>query len=324
MKTVSATPAVSVIVPMRNAAPFIGAALQSVLSQEDVALEVIIVDDGSTDGSAAIVRNIGDSRARLMEGSCSGIAACLNLGFSAARAEILMRCDADDVFPPGRVAAQVNWLIANSAYGAVCGGYDMMSISTKPVAQFGSGREDIEEDIQEELKCGVMRTHLCAFAWRKSLFMANDMFRNYFETAEDLDFQMRLGESCKVRFRPGVAYCYRLHDDSITHRQGSSRRIFFEETARRFQLQRRVKGVDDLQRGHPPQPPHDALDAPTTTSEQVQGILVGRAWFELSKGRRLSAIDAALSAIFATPFRVLAWTTFAKVFVRSIGLKPPG
>jgi glycosyltransferase involved in cell wall biosynthesis len=53
-------PLISVIIPMRNAEPFVKAAVESVLAQEDVELEVIVIDDGSTDRKADVVRSIGD------------------------------------------------------------------------------------------------------------------------------------------------------------------------------------------------------------------------------------------------------------------------
>ena len=315
-----AAPAVTVVMPMRNARGFVHESLRSVLSEKAVSIEIVVVDDGSTDGSAEIVQGVGDPRIRLLDGPRQGIAACLNRGYAAARGDVLMRCDADDLYPSARIAKQVAWLRANPSYGAVCGGYSMVSAKLRPVASFGlDALTDPDADVHGELRRGHLRTHLCTFAWKRELFEPAGMFREYFETAEDLDFQMRLGERCQIRFLAGCAYLYRLHDDSITHTQGSTRRIFFEQTARRFQAQREVSGFDALQRGLPPAAPFDSLDAPTRTAEQVQGMLIGRAWWELSNGRRLAALHASLLAIRASPRRWDAWVTLCKVVLRMAG-----
>jgi len=89
---------VSVIMPMRNARPFVADALRSVLAQGGAELEVIVVDDGSTDGSGDIVRAMSDPRLRMVQGPAKGIAAAFNTGLAAARGELLARCDADDYY----------------------------------------------------------------------------------------------------------------------------------------------------------------------------------------------------------------------------------
>src|SRR5205814_7748320 len=93
-------PLISVIIPMRNAERYVRAAVESVLAQKDVELEVIVVDDGSTDGSAEVVRGIGDARVRIIPGPQKGISASFNAGLAEARGELLARCDADDLYPP--------------------------------------------------------------------------------------------------------------------------------------------------------------------------------------------------------------------------------
>ncbi len=304
--------------PMRNAAPFVEAAVRSVLAEVRIPLELIVVDDGSVDRSADVVSRVRDSRVRLLDGPRRGISACLNFGFETAQGRILMRCDADDLYPAGRIARQVEWLTTHEDYGAVCGGYSMVTQSGVAVAHFGAEDEREEDDVETEIRRGTLRTSLCTFAWRKHLFEAAGMFREYFESAEDLDFQFRLGERCRVRFRPGLEYLYRLHDRSITHRQAASRRIFFEETAGRFQRERYAVGLDALERGCPPEAPSQSLGKPTTAGEQAQGILIGRSWAELANGKRLSALGLSVLAISAAPFRKVGWTSIAKLLVRTV------
>src|SRR3954454_19608950 len=105
----SQLPLVTVLMPMRNAARFVGAALRSVLEQPNVNLEIVVIDDGSTDESADAGARFKDKRIRIIEGPRRGIAAAFNAGLDAARGEIIARCDADDHYPPGRLAQQAHW-----------------------------------------------------------------------------------------------------------------------------------------------------------------------------------------------------------------------
>src|SRR5213593_4773866 len=103
-------PVVSVIMPMRNAERFFAESLHSVLNQQSRGssfdLEVVVVDDGSTDRSARIVREMNDPRIRLVAGPQRGISAAFNAGLAEARGEMIARCDADDLYPPGRLEWQ--------------------------------------------------------------------------------------------------------------------------------------------------------------------------------------------------------------------------
>src|SRR5256885_5567543 len=95
---------------MKNGEPFVRAAVESVLAQRGVELEVIVVDDGSTDRSAQIVREIGDPRVRIIPGPQKGISAAFNAGLAEAKGEFLSRCDADDLYPPERFGWQLEFL----------------------------------------------------------------------------------------------------------------------------------------------------------------------------------------------------------------------
>lgn len=102
-------PTVSVIIPVRDGAQYVGEALKSILDQDLTDIEVIVVDDGSRDDSAAIVASIGgrDSRVRLVANRGKGIVDALNMGLSLARAPLVARMDCDDVSLPDRLRLQV-------------------------------------------------------------------------------------------------------------------------------------------------------------------------------------------------------------------------
>ena len=106
-------PRLSVLMPLYNGERFLSAAIESALSQTFSDFELLVVDDGSSDGSAEIVRSFGarDSRIRgIFLRKNVGIATAMNMGLRAARAPLLARLDCDDYCAPDRFAEQVSYM----------------------------------------------------------------------------------------------------------------------------------------------------------------------------------------------------------------------
>ena len=101
----AALPRVSVVIPCFNTERYIAATLRAVLAQAGAELEVIVVDDGSTDGSAALVAR-DFPQVRLVRRTNAGVAAARNTGIEAATSDWVAFCDADDIWLPGKLAAQ--------------------------------------------------------------------------------------------------------------------------------------------------------------------------------------------------------------------------
>ncbi len=109
----SAAHAVSVVIPFRNAEDTLAACLDSLQAQTLRDFEALLIDDGSEDTSAALVRERSrrDSRLRLLSPGRIGLVAALNLGIAESRADLIARMDADDIMSPERFELQWHFLL---------------------------------------------------------------------------------------------------------------------------------------------------------------------------------------------------------------------
>ncbi|MEB3359228.1 MAG: glycosyltransferase family A protein [Synechococcales bacterium] len=103
-------PLVSVLIPCHNAAPWLAETLESALAQTWPHLEIILVDDGSTDASVAVARQFNHPQINLIAQQNQGAAAARNRALEAAQGEVIQYLDADDVLAPDKIAQQMQWL----------------------------------------------------------------------------------------------------------------------------------------------------------------------------------------------------------------------
>ena len=113
-------PRVSVVLPVRDAAATVERAARSILDSTLRELELIVIDDGSGDNSAAIVRQISDPRLRLVQQDALGVCAAANRGTAEARAPVIARMDADDFSHPDRLEKQLSLLHHSGANMVGC------------------------------------------------------------------------------------------------------------------------------------------------------------------------------------------------------------
>ena len=106
------TPLVSIIIPCHNAAPWLEATLESALGQTWAHREIILVNDGSTDGSADLARRFTPRGVRVIDQPNRGAGAARNRGRSVASGDFLQFVDADDLLSAGKIAAQITLLAA--------------------------------------------------------------------------------------------------------------------------------------------------------------------------------------------------------------------
>lgn len=307
------TELVSVLMPAKNAAAFIAKSIRSILSQSYQNLELIIINDKSTDNTLEVIQSINDPRIRVIDGPGTGISNAFNTGLTAARGQFLCRCDADDLYPPTRLDNQVSWLTDNPKYIAVCGMYSSIDIKDRHLIQYN--RETYSMDLDHKFANGVVRTHFCTFLTRINVLREIGGCRPFFVTAEDIDLQFRLSEKGSIYFLATNAYLYRLHNLSITHNQSNNAREFYENIARKCHEQRRNFGVDDIQKGIVPTEP-EGYSSPKSTETHILDQLISESWYWHDRKEKFKSFNAAIKVIKIYPFAIKAWRN---IFI--VGLK---
>ena len=308
---------VSIIVAMYNAEKFISETLVSILREKETPIEVIVVNDGSTDCSLERVRNFHDERIHVVDGPGRGAARAMNAGLAHARGVIIMICDSDDLYPPARIRRQVEWLESHPEYGGVCGSFSTMDSQGNLIAEMQCG--DAPAEITNELINGKLRTSLCTYAIRSSFAQKIGGFREFFKSSYDIDFQLMLAEVARIAYVPENCYFYRLHPSSITHTQSKLLREFFERTAFELQRQRRTSGLDDLQLGRALSTPIFDQSAPNSAIDHIQGQLVGRAWREHRAGKKAQALKTGLRILALHPVNIASWKSLLALVLKPAG-----
>lgn len=129
-------PLVSVVVPAYDATAYLEETLESILAQDHDPLEVVVVDDGSNDGTAALAEAVAarDPRVRLVRhGANRGVAAAVNTGIAQARGELVAPCGADDLMMPGNLATKAAVFERHPSVGFVFGNAEAIDDTGKPL-----------------------------------------------------------------------------------------------------------------------------------------------------------------------------------------------
>ena len=232
---VGSTTSVSVVIPAKNVAAYVGETLASALAQGEVT-EVIVVDDGSTDNTIAIVRAIRDPRLRLTTNDSAGVSAARNLGARHASGEWLLFLDADDRLRPGAVAA----LLA-AARGApravlVYGDYNTIDSEGRQVGRRDllKGRRKPSGDVLTRLAASNFIVNGGIALARAEAFRAIGGFDTSLRYCEDWHCWCRLAAIGEFEFAPKLLLDYRLHTANTMNAAVRTPQDFFPAIARVF------------------------------------------------------------------------------------------
>jgi glycosyltransferase involved in cell wall biosynthesis len=264
----SHAPRVSVVMPAYNTERYIAAAVRSVLDAGEPDVEVLVIDDGSTDRSVAEARTIDDPRVTVMPIPASGgPSRPRNVGLRHARAPYVSLFDSDDLLKPGKLGATIAALDRCPSAGFAFGDFEKMDADGNvfetsimyayPVFR-GLDCEPAGGDWrlipQSELARGLLYENFIGTSGvvvRKDLALRLGGFDESLPNGDDLDLWFRLAHCCDALYSPSVGHSYRVHSESVIHgppiRNALSRikvlrreRERWRDRAARRQLERRL------------------------------------------------------------------------------------
>ena len=213
---------ISVIMPVHNAGIYLAEAVASILNQENILLELILVDDHSTDHA---IENLPkkltlDKRIKFFSSKGRGVVAAMKTGFAQAQGMYIARMDADDISLPGRLSIQFNYLQQHPEIG-IAGG-QVKIISHTDVAKGFSLYEKwlnnlcTPEDIERELYIESPIPNPTAF-FRRESYQALDGYQDP-DWAEDYDMWLRARAlGIKMGKPNGIILHWREHEQRLTH-----------------------------------------------------------------------------------------------------------
>jgi glycosyltransferase involved in cell wall biosynthesis len=216
------TPTISVVVPAYNAEPYIAQTLHSILSQTRPPEEVIVVDDGSTDGTPSEIGRFG-SDVRMIRQSNRGAAGAHNTGFAEARGDYVARCDADDLWEPIKLDRQAQTLVEHPEIDIAMGGAWVFGQDEDCLFHDHTGVAPPPRDGIQEHSAFAQRLYranmLCASSAviRRSLQRDVGPFTEPLPN-EDYDYWLRALKAGAVFFYdPTVLVRYRRHASNVTN-----------------------------------------------------------------------------------------------------------
>jgi tetratricopeptide (TPR) repeat protein len=206
-------PLVSVIIPNYNHAAYIADAIQSMLAQDYRPIEVIVVDDGSTDNSRQVVAAFGDQVTYLWQPN-QGLSAARNTGIRAAHGHYIGLLDADDLYHPSFLSTLVPMLEADVELGAGYGGYQFVNEHGQPLPQIGNPTVPVEEFYATMVRGNFLAAH-CLLV-RRSCYESVGPFDESLRASEDWDMWLRISQTYPVAGAGVVLVYYRALSGSMS------------------------------------------------------------------------------------------------------------
>jgi glycosyltransferase involved in cell wall biosynthesis len=207
-------PLVSVLMPVFNGEKYLAEAIWSILNQSFRDFEFIIIDDGSTDATWAILNSYTDQRLRLVQNVENlGHTKALNKGLVLAQGEYIARMDADDISRPERLARQLDFLETHPEIG-------VLGTWVQIMGRYG----DTSHTIQFPTEHGVLRWCLCFYdpIVHPSVMMRREIvervggYNSDMRHAEDYDLWRRLSHMNRLSNLPEVLLYLRKHDANVS------------------------------------------------------------------------------------------------------------
>jgi glycosyltransferase involved in cell wall biosynthesis len=202
---------VSIVTPSFNQAKFLEATIQSVLSQDYPDIEYIIVDGGSTDGSADLIKRYSDRLAWWVSERDRGQTDAINKGFGRARGQVLAWLNSDDTYEPGAIRQAVDFLQLHSDVGMVYGDTNFIDENGRKIGRFGAAQTNYSL-----LRQGYVHIPQQASFFQADLWQKVGPLDPSFYFAMDYDLWVRLAKQAPLVYTPQLWANFRLHGSGKT------------------------------------------------------------------------------------------------------------
>ncbi|MEG4031091.1 MULTISPECIES: glycosyltransferase [unclassified Microcoleus] len=213
MSPVNPTPLISVIIPVYNGDRYIVQAVESTLGQTFTNLEIIVVDDGSTDRTQQVLQPYFD-RIRYIYQENQGVAAARNIACQLAQGEFLAFLDADDYFLPSKLEKQLACFDAYPTLDMVQTGWLIVDETGREISAVKPWQQASKLDLESFIIYKCVRPS--AIMLRRKWWVKLGGFDSQFPLAEDLDFALRLAlKGCKAVWLEETLTCYRQHNSNL-------------------------------------------------------------------------------------------------------------
>lgn len=206
-------PLVSVLLPVYNAEKYIQQCLASIFRQSYANFELIVVNDGSTDGSEGVIKNYKDSRMVYVKNEINqGVASTLNKGITLAKGKYIARIDADDMMLPDRLQKQVAFMEDNPEYVLLGSGHYIVGENGLPFDRFipANGCHEIKTTMLF-YNCMSHPTVMYRAKQAKELRYSTE-----FKHCEDYELWLRMSKTGKVANLPEPLVQYRIHKQNTS------------------------------------------------------------------------------------------------------------
>jgi glycosyltransferase involved in cell wall biosynthesis len=226
---------VTVLLAVHDGEPYVRQCVESILGQSFEDFELLVVDDASTDGTAAIVESFGDPRVRVLRNDENvGQVPSLNRGLREARGEYVARIDSDDWCRPTRLERQVAVLDHEPRVALVGSWLDVVDEHDRPVAELRERMDDLVQFVYQTLIMRVYVTHPAAM-YRRDAVLGLGGYDESTGPSEDKDLWRRLLlTGCDARIVPEPLLVYRLHERQLSQVHADRQRWIDGESQDRF------------------------------------------------------------------------------------------
>jgi glycosyltransferase involved in cell wall biosynthesis len=227
------TPTVSVVIPAYNHARFLPEAVASVLAQTRPALDVTVVDDGSTDDTARVLAAY-EGVVRVVRQANRGVSAARNAGAAVAQGDLLAFLDADDVWLPDKLAAQAASFAARPGLGLVHCAVEEIDADGRALRVHADGMEGSVAEEMLLFRRPVILGGGSGAVVTRAEFDAVGGFDEALATSADWDLHHRVARRAAVGFVPRVLLRYRVHASNMHADVGRTAREMVAAYAKAF------------------------------------------------------------------------------------------